>query len=107
MENLTIMNLLYFFIHNDTNIILNKNIIKKYIYELDKNTFWLGGQIKMNHNDFINLELIEKVKKKYDERLLEYGSPCNSFEMMSIYESTMQLELIENMIVKYNELNAK
>lgn len=105
MENLTIMNLLYFFIYRDSEIIYDKNIIKKYINELDKNIFWLGGQIKMQHNDFINLQLIERVKQIRNKRLIEYGDPYNSFEMMSMYESAMQLELIEKMIIKYNELN--
>jgi hypothetical protein len=100
-EHVTIMNLLYFF-NKEINE-YDKNIIDKYIRELDENCFWLGGQIKLNHNDFINLELIEKVKKIKNQRFIDYGSPVNSFESMSIYDSTRQLKSIESMIIKYNK----
>jgi hypothetical protein len=101
MEKLTIMNLFYFF-NREINE-YDRNIINKYIRELDENCFWLGGQIKLNHNDFINLELIEKVKKMNNKQLIDYGSSVNSFENMLIIASTRQLELIESMIIKYDK----
>ena len=98
-ENLTIINLLYFFKNGEN--LYDKNMINTFINQLNNNKFWLGGQIKLSHDDFINLELINKVKEINKKRLIDYGSPCNSFEMMSIYSSTKQLELIENMIIKF------
>ena len=62
--------------------------------QLNNNKFWLGGQIKW----FYKFRIDKEINKK---RLIDYGSPCNSFEMMSIYSSTKQLELIENMIIKF------
>jgi hypothetical protein len=104
-NNLTIINLFYFFKNKESENYYNKNIINKFIYQLDNDDFWLGGQIKLSHDDLINLKIIQRVKEIKQKRLIEYGSPCNSFEMMSLYSSTKQLELIEDMIVKYNELN--
>jgi hypothetical protein len=104
-NNLTIMNLFYFFKNKDTENDYNKNMIDKFIYQLDNDDFWLGGQIKLLHDDIINLKLIQRVKEINKKRLIEYGAPCNSFEMMSVYSSTKQIELIEDMIIKYNELN--
>jgi len=104
-NNLTIMNLFYFFKHKDVENNYNKNIIDKFIHQLDTDDFWLGGQIKLSHDDIINLKIIQRVKEIKQKRLMEYGSPCNSFEMMSVYSSTKELELIEDMIIKYNELN--
>ena len=104
-NNLTIMNLFYFFKNKDTENDYNKNMIDKFIYQLDNDDFWLGGQIKLLHDDIINLKLIQRVKEINKKRLIEYGVPCNSFEMMSVYSSTKQIELIEDMIIKYNELN--
>ena len=100
----TIMSLLYFF-KNGEEYEFDKNVIDGFIYDLDSNKFWLGGQIKLKHDDIINLSLIQRVKEIRQKRLIDYGPPCNSFEMMSIYSSNKQLELIESMIIKYNELN--
>lgn len=104
VENLTIMNLLYFFLNQETEI-YNKNVIRQYISEINKNIFWLGGYIKMNQDSFINLKLIQKVKDIRQQQLINYGEPCNSFEIMSCNSSLMQLKLVENMIIKYNEIN--
>ena len=104
-NNLTIIKLFYFFKNEEMENDYNKNMIDKFIYQLDNDEFWLGGQIKLLHDDTINLKLIQRVKEIKQKRLIEYGAPCNSFEMMSVYSSTKQLELIEAMIIKYNEYN--
>ncbi len=98
-NNLTIMDLLYFF--KDKECSYDKNIINNFINQLNNNDFWLGGQIKLSCNDFINLELIDHVNEIKKTRLIDYGYPCNSLEMMSVYASTKQLELIEDMIITY------
>lgn len=102
-NNLTIMDLLYFF--KDKEYSYDKNIINNFINQLNNNDFWLGGQIKLSCDDFINLELIVRVNEIKKKRLIDYGYPCNSLEMMSVYASTKQLELIEDMIIKYNDFN--
>jgi predicted ferric reductase len=102
-NNLTIINLFYFF-KNEENL-YNENIINNFIKQLDDNNFWLGGQIKLSRDDFINLETIERVKEIIKQRFIDYGPPCNSIEMMSMNASTKQLKFIEDMIITYNKLN--
>lgn len=80
----------------------DQNMIQQFMDKLDKGYFYLGGQIKMNHNDLISLEDIEKVRVINKNREIEYGGPCNSFEAASINTSKKELEFIENMIIKYN-----
>ena len=41
----------------------DKLIIDKFISQLDNNEFYLGGQIKMKHNDIINLDSIQQVRE--------------------------------------------
>jgi hypothetical protein len=100
-NNLTIINLFYFF--KNEKKLYNENIINNFIKQLDDNNFWLGGQIKLSRDDFINLKTIEHVKEIIKQRFIDYGPPCNSIEMMSINASTKQLELIEDMIITYNK----
>ena len=102
-NNLTIINLFYFFKNKEN--LYDENIINNFIKQLNNNDFWLAGQIKLSQNDFINLETIEHVKEIIKQRFIDYGPPCNSIEMMSINASTKQLELIEDMIITYNKLN--
>jgi hypothetical protein len=102
-NNLTIINLFYFFKNGEN--LYNENIINNFIKQLEDNNFWLGGQIKLSRDDFINLETIKHVKEIIKQRFIDYGHPCNSIEMMSINSSTKQLELIEDMILTYNKLN--
>lgn len=101
-NDLTIMNLFYFFKNKHE---YDEKMIDKFIHQLDNEDFWLGGFLKLSHDDFINLKLIQRVKEMRQKRLEEYGPPCNSFEMMSVYTSAKQLELIESMIIKYNQMN--
>ena len=82
----------------------DQNVINRFIRYLDKGIFYLGGQLKMNHNDIINLGSIEKVREIDRKRMIEYGGPCNSFEAANIYQYNKDLEFIENMIKKYNEI---
>jgi hypothetical protein len=108
-NNITLFNLLMF---NTTELNeieqelfnFDKPTIQKILSKLDKGTFYLGGQLKMKHNDIINLDSIQEVREIDRKRYIEYGGPCNSFEAASIYESNRELEFIENMIVKYNQI---
>ena len=105
--NLTLLNLLSFTPKNDIEKELfnfDKDSIDVFITELDKGFFYLGGQIKMSHNDIINLNCIEKVREINKKREIEYGGPANIFELISINNHIKRLEYIENMIIKYNEI---
>ena len=82
----------------------DKLIIDAFISDLDKGFFYLGGQLKMCHNDFINLDSIKRVREIDRKREIEYGGPANMLELVSINNHKKQLEFIENMIIKYNEI---
>ena len=104
-NNLTLFNLLNFMpLNNQEKDLFNfdKAIINRFNSELDKGFFYLGGQLKMKHNDIINLDSIQHVREINEQRNLEYGGPCNSLEAASMYTSQKELELIENMIKVYN-----
>ena len=105
VNNLTLFNLLHFMpLNKYENKLFNfdKFIIKKFINELDKDLFYLGGQLKIKHNDIINLDSIKQVREINKKKDIEYGGPYNSFEYASMRKSIMELEFIENMIIKYN-----
>jgi len=69
-----------------------------------KGTFYLGGFIKMKPDEEITLKKIDEVKKLRERRVEEYGGPCNSAEMASIWRSERQLNEIEKIVkteIKY------
>lgn len=108
-NNLTIFNLLMFIttpLSDEEKKIFDfdKTKINKIIAKLDRGTFYLGGQIKMSSNDIINLDSIEKVREINRKRFIEYGGPCNSLEVESMYEYDREFEFIEDMIKKYNQI---
>jgi hypothetical protein len=80
----------------------DNSIINRFNKDLDNGFFYLGGQIKMSHNDIVNLDSIQKVREINEQRNREYGGPCNSWEAASMYRSVKELELVENMIKAYN-----
>jgi hypothetical protein len=104
-NNLTVFNLFHFTpLNEQEKLIFNfdKTIINRFIFKLDKDVFYLGGYIKMKHNDIINLDLIQKVREKNEQIICEYGAPRNSWDLASVYTAQKELELIENMIKSYN-----
>ena len=104
-NTLTLFNLFNFMpLNNQEKDLFNfdKVIINRFNSELDKDFFYLGGQLKMKHNDIINLETIQHVREINEQRNREYGGPCNSWEAASIYTCQKEIELIENMIKVYN-----
>jgi hypothetical protein len=50
------------------------------------------------------LEKIVEVKQEREKRYIEYGGPCNSLEAASIYRSERQLNEIEEIVKKYEEI---
>lgn len=108
-DNLTVFNLFHFMPLNDQEkeyFNFDKSIINRFISDLDKGMFYLGGQLRMKHNDFINLNSIQKVREITEQRNREYGGPCNSWEAASMYTSQKELEYIENMIKTHNLIMA-
>jgi len=79
----------------------DENIINEFKSNLNKDMFYLGGHLKMKHNEIINLDSIEKVRTIDKQREIEYGGPCNSFEAASILNHRKKLSIIENMLMKY------
>lgn len=104
-NNLTLFNLFYFTPLNEEEkeiFTFDKNIINRFIFNLDKDVFYLGGHIKMKYNDLIGLNSIQKVREINEKITCEYGAPSNSFEAASIYTAQKEVEIIENMIKAYN-----
>jgi len=103
-NNLTVFNLFHFLPLNEEEkeyFNFDKTIINRFIFNLDKGMFYLGGHIKMKHNDLIGLDSIQKVREIHERIICEYGAPCNSFEAASIYTAQKEVEFIESMIKAY------
>lgn len=103
-DKVTLINLLTFFQEENEVFNFDKLIIQECISNLNDGFFYLGGQVNMKANDTINLDCIKQVREINKKREIEYGGPCNSFEMQSVMKSLKQLELIESMIIKYSEI---
>ena len=83
---------------------INQNILDDMNVQLQRNMYYLGGQLKMSYNDEINLLLFDKVREINKQRELEYGGPCNGFEYMSINRHKKMLEETEIIVKKYFEI---
>jgi hypothetical protein len=85
-----------------------KDVLNEYLADTkstwSKGTFYLGGFIKMKPDDEITLNQIDEVKIIRARRTEEYGGPCNSAEMASIWRSERQLSEIEVLVKKYSEI---
>ena len=80
----------------------DQSLVSNLIHKLDTDSFYLGGQIKMNKNDVISMDLIQQSKNIAKQRLIDYGGPCNSWEMYSIQRSDKELKLIEDILKLMN-----
>jgi hypothetical protein len=85
-----------------------KDVLNEYLEDTKsswaKGQFYLGGFVKMKPDDEITLEKIVEVKQEREKRYIEYGGPCNSLEAASIYRSERQLNEIEEIVKKYEEI---
>lgn len=107
MNKLTVANLFNFIPLNDREkeiFNFDKNTIENFNKDLNNNFFYLGGQLKMKHEDLISLDTIEQVRQINKKREIEYGGPCNSFEAASVLNHIKKLHFVEDMIIKYNEI---
>ena len=82
----------------------NEQVITEYITDTksswSKGNYWLGGHIRMNPNDKITEELIQKVQKINDE---SDGYACNSAEMASIWRAQQQFSQIKELVQRYRD----
>jgi hypothetical protein len=87
---------------------LKKDVLNEYLADIkstwSKGTFYLGGQIKMNPDEEITLDKIKEVRDISRKRLIEYGGPCNSAEMASIWRAERQLNEIESILKVYLQI---
>lgn len=87
------------------NIESEKYIIQQYIDDSKsswaKGKYYLGGQIRMEPNDPITPELLNDTNKLFDVSGDYY---CNSFEYASILRAKSDLQSIETIVNKYNEI---
>jgi hypothetical protein len=72
--------------------------------KLEQGFYFLGGQIKMNYDDEINLSSFDKVIEINRKREAEYGGPCNSWEAISINQCKKILNETEKIVIKYFEI---
>jgi hypothetical protein len=85
-----------------------KDVLNEYLADTkstwSKGTFYLGGFNKMKPDEEITLNKIYEVKITRAKRIDEYGGPCNSAEMASIWRSERQLHEIEVLVKNYSEI---
>jgi len=85
-----------------------KDVLNDYLADTkstrSNGTFYLGGFIKMKPDDEITLKKIDEVKIIRSKIIDEYGEPCNNDEMASIWRSERQLNEIEVLVKKYEEI---
>ena len=112
MNKATLNNLIGFVPENDAEREIfgscKKSVINEYLEDTksswSKGQFYLGGFIKMKPDEEITLKKIDEVKIIREKRYIEYGGPCNSAEMASIWRSERQLAEIEEIVRKYEEI---
>ena len=108
----TLNNLIAFVPENDVERaiydVCKKDVLNDYLQDTktswSNGTFYLGGFIKMKPDDEITLKQIDELKIIREKRYIEYGGPCNSAEMASIWRSERQLFEIEEIVKKYEEI---
>jgi hypothetical protein len=108
----TLNNLIAFVPENDAEREIfdscKKDVLNDYLKDSksswSKGQYYLGGFIKMNPDDEITMKTIDEVKIIRKQRYIEYGGPCNSAEMASIWRSERQLSEIEEIVKKYEKI---
>jgi hypothetical protein len=112
MNKATLNNLIGFVPENDAEREIfercKKDVLNEYLKDSksswSKGQFYLGGFIKMKPDDEITIKKIDEIKIIREQRYIEYGGPCNSAEMASIWRSERQLFEIEEIVKKYEEI---
>ncbi len=79
---------------------IDRKILDDMKYKLDNNLYYLGGQIKINYDEKIGLDMFDKVREIIEKRKMEYDF-CNSFEIMSVNNYLFNLEQTRKIAEKY------
>ena len=86
---------------------INKNVLNKYFKDTkeywNKGKFYLGGQILIEPNEEITFLKINNVREIQIQKDIDI-SACNSFEIASINQCKRDLNEIEIILIKYNEI---
>ena len=89
------MNLLYFRPANareEEYFNFDKHILARFRRDLDRDAFYLGGQLHMKHNDMITVDIIHRIQMSNEGRSLD------------VYTARKELEFIEQMLYTYHLL---
>ena len=111
MTNKVTLNTLLNFVPQDENeceiFDVNKSVLTKYLNDTkeswSKGKFYLGGQIRMETNEEITFLKINNVKKINEQKMIDDGY-CNSWEMASVSAAQRQLNEMEIILKKYQEI---
>jgi len=111
MTNKSTLNILLGFVPKDeieSKIFnVNKSVLNKYFNDTkeswSKGKFYLGGQIPMHLDEEITFLKIKNVKEITKQKMIDIGV-CNSFEMSSVNASARDLNEIELILKKYQEI---
>ena len=87
---------------------INTTVLNKYLQDTkstwSKGRFFLGGQVALGIDDEFTLDLIHKVKEK-NQKIILSNDFYNGFELMSINGKIIDLNDMENIILKFMEIN--
>ena len=111
MTNKVTLNALMNFVPEDENereiFNINKNILTKYLKDTKQywsdGKFYLGGQIPIETNEEITFSKINNIKEIQKQKNIDIGA-CNSFEIASINASKRELNEMEIILEKYQEI---
>jgi hypothetical protein len=86
---------------------VNKSVLNKYLKDTKQywsdGKFYLGGQIPIETNEEITFSKINNIKEIQKQKNIEIGA-CNSFEIASINASKRELNEMEIILEKYQEI---
>ena len=83
---------------------INQSILDNMKIDLDKDMYYLCGQVRLRYDDTINIDIFDKVREINKKREIEYGGPCNSWEAASILNHKKIFEETEKILKKYLEV---
>jgi hypothetical protein len=86
---------------------VNKSVLTKYFKDTkeswSKGKFYLGGQIPMDLDEEITFSKIKNVKEIQRQKDIDIGF-CNSWEMANVNASKTELNEMEIILEKYQEI---
>lgn len=83
---------------------INQEILDSIKSDLEKNIYYLYGQLKLGYDDEITAEDFNMVRAIDKEIEFEYRGPCNSWQTISINEHRRQFFEIEKLFQIYSQI---